>query len=278
MILRRAGLRERARRLLAIGLLLMLAVMVRGWLGGWRVHTMSTPSMGTTAPVGALVLSTPTLAGHVHIGDVLVFHPPGRPQTTFVHRVIGIVHGPAGPLFHTKGDLNGAPDSWTLSAHELVGRAAFTIPDAGYLLHMLPGILVGVFVILLISHGTRRTAKAPLHILAGSLLCCALLVYYQPLTRVELIAQTVSSTGGHAAVVPTGMLPLRVQAATGTRADVVPGQVGTLEVKHLEPGGAFSIRAKAHLSGWWWLLALTWAIPVIVALRGRRVLPEPDPA
>lgn len=274
---RHPGLRRRARHLLVIGLLLCSAVVARGWVAGWRVHTMTTPSMGTTAPVGAVVISAPTLPDRLRIGDVVVFHPPGRPGTTFVHRIIGISATPEGRRFRTRGDLNGTPDAWVLSAQDLIGRAALTVPDVGYFLELLPGLLLGAFLIILITRGARKSARAPIRVLAGSLLCCVLLVYYQPLTRIDLIAQTVSSNGGRAAVVPTGVLPLRVQSV-GSHTDVSPGQVGTLEVKHVEPGGAFSIHARAHLSGWWWLLALTWAIPLIIAVRATADRAEPDPA
>ncbi len=263
------GIEQRARRLLAIGLLVILAIGLRGAISGWRVHTMTTASMGTTAPVGSLVFTTPTLADHVHVGDVLAFHPPGRPNTTFVHRIIGISQTADGLVLRSKGDINGSPDPWIVTPTNVVGRVALTVPAAGYFLQMVPALLLGVFLILLLSRGVRRGRRTPIRVLAGSLLLCALVFYYQPLTRVELIAQTVSGNAGHAAVVPTGILPLRISVLNGTHADVVPGQVGTLKVEHLDPGGAFSVHAHAHLSGWWWLLAITWVVPLLFALRSK---------
>ena len=255
----------------AVGVIALAGLLAVGWLSGWRTHTMTTPSMGRSAPVGSLVISRPVSAFDVHRGDILVFHPPGRPHVTFVHRVISITHTRGTPQFHTKGDINGAPDPWTLTAGNLIGRAALRIPDAGYLLQMLPLLLLGTFAILLLTHTTRREIKAPVRILTGSLLAAALILIYRPLVRMDLIGQVRSGTQGHAAVVPTGILPVRVSALHGSHVDLTPGQVGTV-VSTLTHGGAFRLDAFVHLKAWWWLLLAVLGTPAYIALlcgRGR---------
>jgi hypothetical protein len=49
----------------------------------------------------------------------------------------------------------------------------------------------------------------------------------------------------------------------------MPGQVGTLATKHVSKGGGFRIHARVHLHGWWWLLAITWLVPLAAAIRYR---------
>jgi signal peptidase I len=254
------------RGLLAAVVLALVAVLVAGWLSGWRSHTMTTPSMGRTAPVGALVLSKPVAAQSVHVGEIIVFHPPGRHGTTFVHRVTSVSRDAEGIAIRTKGDINGAPDSWVLRPSNLIGRAAVRIPVAGYVLLMLPLLLIGSFVILLATSGLSEGRRAAGRILGASVLCGLALNHYQPLGRLALIGQQVSGGKGQAAVVPTGVLPLRISAVGGTHADLVPGQVGTVALNHISTGGAFRVNATVHLTGWWWLLLLTWAVPILWAL------------
>lgn len=254
------------RGLLTVIAVTLVAVLVAGWLAGWRSHTMTTPSMGRTAPVGTLVLSKPVAAQSIHVGEVIVFHPPGRPGTTFVHRVVSVGRDAEGLTIRTKGDINGAPDAWVLRPKNLIGRTAIRIPVAGYLLLMLPLLLVGSFVILLATAGFSEGRRGASRILGASVLCAVLLHHFQPLGRLALIGQEVSGGKGRAAVVPTGVLPLRISAIGGSRVDLAPGQVGTVALDHISPGGAFRVSAAVHLSGWWWLLLLTWAIPLLWSL------------
>ena len=72
---------------------------------------VTSPSMGAAAPVGTLLLTRPVTAGQVRVGDIIAFHPAIEPRVSFTHRVVEV--DPAGGL-HTRGDLNGATDPWTL--------------------------------------------------------------------------------------------------------------------------------------------------------------------
>ena len=244
--------------------LTILAVLCAGWLTGWRTHTMTTPSMGRSGQVGSVVVSRPVSARQIHLGDVLVFHPPNRPNVTFVHRVISVTRTAAGPRFNTKGDINGAPDPWTLSGSTIIGRVVLHIPGAGYLLQMLPLLFGGVFILLLLTQN-RTATRAPDWILGGSVLAASLLVIYRPLVRLDLIGQVRSGSQGHAAMVPTGVLPVRITAWHGSHADLTPGQVGSV-VSHLSQHGTFRVDASVHLQGWWWLLLASWGIPLVIAI------------
>ena len=75
-----------------------------------------------------------------------------------MHRVVGINRGPAGTLVSTRGDINGAGDSWQLTSGNLVGRLAFAVPNGGYALQLLPFLALGLFVVVLLTSGMRATS------------------------------------------------------------------------------------------------------------------------
>lgn len=261
-----------------LGFALLLAVLglpVGAALSGWQAHSMTTPSMGRHAPVGSLVITRRVAATDVHVGDVIAFHPPGRTGTTFVHRVVMVTRGPQGVRLSTKGDINGAQDSWQIADGGLIGRVAFAIPDGGYALQFMPFLALGTFVLVLVTSGLQRSRRGPARILLASLLAAGLLVWFQPLARLDLIAQVRSGSATTAAVVTTGALPLRVRASGGSHADLAPGQVGTVAARHLSRGGGFRIDGGVHLTGWWWLICLTWLVPLAAAVRYRAPVPEP---
>jgi signal peptidase I len=270
---RRRHLFARGAALLLV--LLILAIPLGAAFSGWRAHSMTTPSMGRNAPVGSLVVTEPVSAARVHVGDVVAFHPPGRSGTTFVHRVVRISRGPQGDvILSTRGDINGSQDSWEIADSNLIGKVAFAVPDGGYALQMLPFLMLGAFVVVLVTSGLRRSRRGPARILLASLLAAGLIIWFQPLARLVLIAQVRSGAHTTAAVVPTGVLPLRVRASGGTHADLTPGQVGTLASQHLSSHGGFRLDAGVHLTGWWWLLSLTWLVPLAAAIRYSTPQPE----
>lgn len=101
---------------------LAAAVLWHTALGGrWQV--VATPSMGTAAPVGTLVLTVP--ADRVAVGDIVTYHPPvANHPNSVTHRVISVE--PDGG-FRTRGDINGAVDPWTVRPSNLVGVASYVL-------------------------------------------------------------------------------------------------------------------------------------------------------
>jgi signal peptidase I len=261
----------------AIAIVLLLAgIFAAAWVAGWRAHEMSTPSMGTAAPVGTLIITRPVNATAVRVGELIAFDPPGRPRTTFVHRVTTITNSPAGPVIATKGDINGSGDPWALHQSDLVGSVVVRIPDGGFVLQTLPLLTVGILLILLLSSGIPQSVRGPTRIAATSVLCAILVWYYKPLARLDLISQVIAGTHGQATVIATGVLPLQVRAVGGTKRNVTPGQPGTVHLDHITHGGQFRITSLVHLTGWWWLLLLTWTVPILIALLYRRKDPVPS--
>ncbi len=274
---RRFARYRRRRRLVAdlaalIAALLLACVLAIGWVGGWRAHVMVTASMGRVAPVGTLVLSQQVAAGSVRTGEIVVFHPPGQPRTTFVHRVVAVRGTGPGQTFTTRGDLSGAPDPWTLTARQLVGRASLRIRAVGWLVTMAPWLAAGGLVVLLLAALTTAEARRVVHILGFTLVVIVAVYHYRPLVGMELVTSGASGHGAQATVVPTGILPVEVrtvQHAAG-HAVLLPGQVGTVRATALNADRYVRILATPHLMGWWWLLLATWPLPLVAGLCQRR--------
>lgn len=100
-----------------------LAVLAAGLcvrMSGARLLAVQTGSMGRTAPIGSLVVGEPTTSDTLHVGEIVIFHPPapwrepgGAPV---VHRIWSITTSHGKLAVQTKGDANKAPDPWTLDA------------------------------------------------------------------------------------------------------------------------------------------------------------------
>ena len=90
--------------------------------------------MVPTVQVGGLAVDRVVPARDVRVGDVITFQDPYVQGRLVTHRVIRIFHTPHGLAYRTKGDANAARDPWTIKLPDRVGRMAFSVPYAGYVL------------------------------------------------------------------------------------------------------------------------------------------------
>jgi signal peptidase I len=101
--------------------------------GNWQVQPVLSGSMRPGFPVGGVVVAQRVPVSSLQVRDVILFHPPGEPDRTYVHRIISLERDGGAEVIRTQGDANRFPDSWTL---HLVGRwayvARFTVPLLGY--------------------------------------------------------------------------------------------------------------------------------------------------
>jgi len=82
---------------------------------------------------GAVAFVQPRPPEEIRVGDILVFRHPDYEGRLVSHRVVSIDRDGAGrPLFHTKGDANDAPDSWSVQASDVVGTVRLSVPHLGY--------------------------------------------------------------------------------------------------------------------------------------------------
>lgn len=246
-----------------IGLVVAGTIAVLVLLGqGGRWFVVATPSMGTSAPVGALVITWPTPVDALHTGDIVSFHPPTSPTQTYTHRIIGIT--PLGAVT-TRGDINGAADPWQLRGSDLVGRAVAVLPGVGWIARGLPLLLVGVVLVLALTGAVRSpTLRAELRIVGATLAFSVTAFVLRPFTGLQVLQTSVSDGLVHATVVSTGLLPIRVAAERGAAVDLRAGEVGQLTFPAALDGGRFSVSSALHLGLVGWIVfAVVCCLPLI---------------
>ncbi|MGH9293173.1 MAG: signal peptidase I [Acidimicrobiales bacterium] len=101
--------------------------------GSWQIQPILSGSMQPGFPVGGVVVTQRVPVSSLQVRDVVLFHPPGEHDVTYVHRIISLEHTSHGVIVRTQGDDNASPDPWSL--HLLgssVYEARFTVPVVGY--------------------------------------------------------------------------------------------------------------------------------------------------
>jgi signal peptidase I len=101
---------------------------------GYKPVVVYSGSMVPTLKVGSLTVDRSVPSASVRVGDVITFADPYVGGRLVTHRVVRILHTPHGLAYRTKGDANSGRDPWTIRLPGRVGRAAFSVPYAGYAL------------------------------------------------------------------------------------------------------------------------------------------------
>ena len=252
--------------LLAIATAALVLAAISFYAQGGRWFVVDTPSMGITAPVGTLVLTTPPQPSALRVGDVVTFHPPTSPRETYTHRIISIL--PNGTL-STKGDANGAVDPWRLATSDLVGTPIAVLPGLGWLIRGLPFLLGGaVLLYFLSSRFTSGTSRHLVRLLGLSIIVSSILAVLRPFTGFVVMATSSAAGGVRASVVSTGLLPIRLSAPGAAGIDLLDGQVGRIYAPTLgDSAGHYTVSSALNLPLWGWIvLVLVCAMPLIWAL------------
>ncbi len=120
-----------------VGLVLLGVFLGRGLpLVGRPTLIVAGPSMEPSLPMGSAAVIEPIPAGGPVVGDVVEVRV-GPASAIFTHRVTRTLELDGLPYVETKGDANLAPDPATVPVSSVVGRVAWSIPYAGYLLALL---------------------------------------------------------------------------------------------------------------------------------------------
>ena len=215
-------------------------------LEGGRWFVVSTPSMGSTAPVGTLVLTQP---GAPEVGEIISFRPSGSTRI-YTHRIISIT---AAGGIHTQGDINGARDPWTLTRSQMIGVVIARFPGVGFLLRALPWLVLGWLLVWLLSARLDAARRLPARVIGSALVVSGVALWLHPWVDMETVTYYPQGHGVTAQVVSTGILPIRVTAVGGTSTDLVAGQVGTIHTDVLGQGHLVRIVPHLHMGLWWWV-------------------------
>lgn len=259
-----------------VALLLAVVVALSG-AGSWRMTggrwaVVETASMGTAVPVGSLIVTRPVPLDRIRVGDVVTYAPPHL-RALYTHRVVAIEDD--GRL-RVQGDANGAVDPFPVSQDMLVGQVVGHWRGLGWLLRALPTVLLGLVVLLGISHlYVSPRWRSSTRVVGTCLVLGVTSLLLRPFVHPVLVATAVDPDGTalRATVASTGMLPTRVSGAPGQHVDLLSGQVGSVIVQPpTAAGGPVLINGTAHLTGWWLvgvglvcLLPLLWVLVVGLA-------------
>lgn len=242
----------------------LVAVALLFHSAGGRWFIVQTPSMGTFAPVGTLVLTTPTAIEDVRVGDVVSFHPSTTPDETYTHRVVDLA---ADGTLVTQGDINGAVDPWATGPDQLIGVVTTSLPGLGWLAKGLPLLLAGAVLVQLLTRLLPSpTHRAAMRMLGLSLVASITVFLLRPFVGLVVLEATVENGYTDATLVSTGLLPIRVSAEGAAPLDLVSGEVGRLRVPANEQDW-YSVSSALHLPFWGWVVfALLCALPLIYTL------------
>lgn len=242
-------------------------VIVAGFylLGGGRWFVVSTPSMGTAAPVGTLVLTEPVSVESLRVGSIISFHPPTAPSETYTHRVVRV--SPDGGVA-TKGDINGADDPWTVHQADLVGVVTTVVPGLGWLVRALPILIVGMTVVEVISRLMRGAQlRAATRMVGASVVFAAAGAVLRPFANAQVLRTYSSGSGIGLDVVSTGLLPVRVSVGASHYVDLLSGQVGHLLIPGSESPDHYRIGTMLHLGPTEWVvIVLLCCSPLIMTM------------
>jgi signal peptidase I len=141
---------------------LLVAVLAIGTAAGqWRLAPVLTGSMTPTVPQDSLVLAEPVPVGALRPGDILLFNAPVAGGPLVMHRVQDLRAGPHGPIVHTKGDANAAPDAWTIRVRGTTAwRVKHSVPYVGKAVRLLSQanlrvLILVLGVVVLVASGLR---------------------------------------------------------------------------------------------------------------------------
>jgi signal peptidase len=166
----RRSLRKIARvttALLAGAVVTLVAGYAALLVAGYRSVAVYSGSMRPTLGVGSLAVDRVVPARTVRVGDVITFNDPYVKGRLVTHRVAQIVPTKHGLAYRTKGDANAARDPWAIQLTGHVGRVAFHVPLAGYVLYYahtreVRGALIAVVALLLLIAALRRIWRSDL--------------------------------------------------------------------------------------------------------------------
>jgi signal peptidase len=106
-------------------------------VGADNSYVVLSGSMEPAISPGDAVVVASVPAASIAVGDVITFRTPGS-DVPVTHRVVDVTEGPDGQrAFVTKGDANEDADLRPVTAQQVVGRVALTVPYVGYVIQFV---------------------------------------------------------------------------------------------------------------------------------------------
>ncbi|MGK2852329.1 MAG: signal peptidase I [Candidatus Limnocylindrales bacterium] len=111
---------------------------------GHPVYVVAGPSMEPAIGIGSVAILDRVPSTELTVGDVVSLRS-GAGRAIFTHRIIRLADRDGERWLETQGDANAAPDPSISPASAVIGRVAWSLPVAGYLIALLstlPGLVM----------------------------------------------------------------------------------------------------------------------------------------
>ena len=222
--------------------------------------------MGTTAPVGTLIVSQPK--DNYKEGDIVSYYSSSR---IYTHRIVGVDKD---GNYITKGDLNATNDALPLAKHNIIGSAVFVGKYIGWIWRALPILTIGMVIAYLISISKRVKDdwRWPVRIIGYCISVIIATFILNPWIRVQLTGGYMPIKNGvEMPIVNTGIFPIKDEK--GGR--FFAGEVRTVKVHEIDEHGRFVYIPRPSLGFWGVVLLLLWCLlPLIFAMTVKLPLTE----
>ena len=257
---RTGGLTEKRRapvgwlQLAAVSAVVAIVLAASGWeLSGGSLSVMETASMCPTACVGSLVADRP-VAGPVHVGELVSFHPPDSFAETYTHYVYRIF---SNGMIQTRGAAEAKPDPWLITRSDIVSRTAFTVWGLGWLLKALPMLAVGILLWVVARRWIAEKSRRSWDRIWLAMLVVVPLWVLHPL--VQGAVRGVSKDLAHrhwtvANVINTGLLPVSFSTSRGEAVGHVSSTAYAQVAGPVSKSGYLLVREAISLYWWGWVL------------------------
>ena len=248
----------------ALSLLSLGSVLILH-LAGFRFLTVTTPSMGETAPVGTLIVTQPQQSYSKN--DIISFYRSG---SVYTHRLTKVNDDRS---YTTKGDLNAAEDSLSVANRDVIGKAVVVAPIWGWVWRGAPILLIGWIIVYLLSCIKRlhERWRWPIRIIGGTLVVIIATLILNPWLHADLLSvATHQKNDVRLHIVNTGIFPIRDD--NGER--VYTGQTTIVRATEADSHGRYVYVPRPSLGTAGVIFALLWCLlPLCIALLVK--LPPP---
>lgn len=248
--------------------LVTLTIVWASWLiSGGGLFFVGSPSMGTAAPVGSLVVTQPLGASaKLHVGQIIVFEPhPGR-SLTYVHRVYELLPR---DRYLTKGDLNQGPDPWVLTRGDVIGTVNLIVPAIGWIYKCATWLFLGTAVLVAVSVFVARRQRLWILACGPVVLLVVPLLKYRPFIGGYLYGSGRRGRLLAAKVVDTGILPVHFTPHAGHAVHAVPGQEVLVSGVTPSHTSSLNIKISAALPWWGWAIACAVCLSPLMVVLAR---------
>lgn len=248
----------------ALSLLSLGSVLILH-LAGFRFLTVTTPSMGETAPVGTLIITQPQQSYSKN--DIISFYRSG---SIYTHRLTKVNDDHS---YTTKGDLNAVEDSLSVANRDVIGKAVVVAPIWGWVWRAAPILLIGWIIVYLLSCIKRlhERWRWPIRIIGGTLVVIIATLILNPWLHADLLSvATHQKNDVRLHIVNTGIFPIRDD--NGER--VYTGQTAIVRATEADSHGRYVYVPRPSLGVAGVMFALLWCLlPLFIALLVK--LPPP---